>query len=284
MSKHTDFIPDYLLIGHISHDVTPDGPRLGGTVSFGAHTAAAFGLSVAILTSAAPDEPLLHDLPPQVAVINIPAEHTTTFENRYNGNSRIQYLYHRAATLTPEMLPAAWREARLIQLGPIAYEVDPAFAIAFGDHPICVTPQGWMRRREEDSRVTTIPWESAAQVLPHMRLTVLSEEDIRHDPGLENIFARLAPLMALTRAERGGTLYCHGQRSEYAAYPVTLVDPTGAGDVFATSLHIALDRLGSIDRAIKVATYLAARSVTRMGFASAPTPGEVAEAWEFAAR
>ena len=38
--------PDYLLIGHIAHDVTPQGPRLGGTVSYGAYTAVALGLRV----------------------------------------------------------------------------------------------------------------------------------------------------------------------------------------------------------------------------------------------
>ncbi len=284
MTEPHDFVPDYLLVGHVAHDVTPTGPRLGGTVSYGAHTAVAFGLRVAVLTSTAPGEPLLRDLPPEAVVVSVPAEHTTTFDNRYNGNVRTQYMYHRALTLLPEMLPPAWREARLIHLGPIAYEVDPSFATAFGGHPICVTPQGWMRRREDDGRVTAIPWETAGQVLPHARLTVMSEEDIRHDPSLEHVFAGMAPLMALTRAERGGTLYRHGQPSSYAAYPVTLVDPTGAGDVFATALHIALDRLGDLDRAIKVATYLAAGSVTRVGFDSAPKPEDVARAWEFAAQ
>jgi len=76
----TDITPDYLLIGHISHDVTPNGPQLGGTVSFASFTAVSFGLKVGILTSAAPDEPLLQNLPPNVTVINVPSEHTTTLK------------------------------------------------------------------------------------------------------------------------------------------------------------------------------------------------------------
>ncbi len=36
--------------------------------------------------------------------------------------------------------------------------------------------------------------------------------------------------------------------------------------------------LGDLDRAIRMATFLAGRSVTRMGFASVPTPEEVAQA------
>lgn len=276
----TDIIPDYLLIGHIARDITPQGPQLGGTVSYAAYTAAAFGLRVAILTSAAPSEPLLRFLPPDVSVISVPSRHTTTFENLYTPDGRIQYMYYRAQTLTPDALPPAWQQARLIHLAPIAYEVDPAMVTAFNGSPVCVTPQGWMRRREPDGRVQTKEWTSAEQVLSQARLTVISEEDIRHDPGLEHVFARIAPLLIVTRGERGGTLYENGQPRSFPTPQVTQVEPTGAGDIFATALHIALDRLGHLDRAIQVAATLAATSVTRSGFASAPTPEEVARAWE----
>ena len=273
-------VPDFLLIGHIAHDVTPEGPRLGGTVSYGAFTAVAFGLRVAILTSTRPDEPLLAKLPPQVEVVSIPAEQTTTFDNRYIDGKRTQYMYHRANTLTPDMLPPAWRRARLVHIGPIAYEVDPAFATAFEGSAICVTPQGFMRFREPDGLVRTVPWADAEQVLSRARLTVLSEEDIRHDPGLEDVFARIAPLVVVTRAARGGTVHRDGVSWDFPADKVEQVEPTGAGDVFATVLHIALDRLGDLDRAIQVATFLAGRSVTRVGFDSSPTPAEVAQAWD----
>ncbi len=279
MDNQNHFVPDYLLVGHIAHDVTPQGPRLGGTVSYGAYTAAAFGLRVGILTSTQPNEPLLRDLPPNVQVVSIPAERTTTFDNQYTSSGRTQYLYHRALTLTPDMLPDSWRAAKLVHLGPICYEVTPEFVNAFGHDRICITPQGFMRKREPDGLITTIPWLEAPDVLPHARLTVLSEEDIRHDPGLETVFAELSPLLVVTRAAQGGTFYIQGAQRGYTAYPAQQVDPTGAGDVFAAALHIALDRLGDIDRALTVATYLAGQSVTRVGFASAPTADEVTHAW-----
>lgn len=273
--------PDYLLIGHITHDVTPNGPHLGGTVSYGAHTAAALGLRVGILTSARPDEPLLRDLPESAQVVCIPAEHTTMFENRYTeGQMRTQYMYHRALTLTPAMLPPAWRHARLIHFAPIAYEVGPAFFDYFKTGALCITPQGFMRAREADGLVRTIHWDDAPSALPHARLTVFSEEDIRHDPNLETEFAQLAPLAVLTRAERGGTVHQAGESFDFAAFPVEQVGPTGAGDIFATTLHVALDRLGDLRRAITVAAYLAAQSITRAGFASAPLPDEVKTAWQ----
>ncbi len=274
-----DVVPDYLLIGHIAHDVTPQGPSLGGTVSYGAHTAIALGQKVGILTSSKPDEPLLADLPAGVQVVSIPAEHTTVFDNRYDGSARTQYMFHRALTLTPAMLPPAWRRARLIHIAPIAYEVDPAFFTCFDQGAICVTPQGFMRHREPDGLVTTVHWADAEKTLPHARLTVFSEEDIRHDPRLEQVFARLSPIAVITRAERGGTVYQGDKRYNFKAIEVEQIGPTGAGDIFATALHIALDRLDDLDRAIQVAAYLAGRSITRVGFDSAPLPDEIAEAW-----
>lgn len=278
MPNAAEIVPDYLLIGHITHDVTPYGPQLGGTVSYASHTASAFGLKVALLTSCAPDEPLLEHLPEGVMVLNIPAEHTTTFENIYRPAGRVQYMYHRARTLEVSMLPPAWRRARQVHFGPIAYEVEPAFADLFAQTPLCVTPQGWMRHREPDGRVRQVPWDAAARVLPRADLTVLSVEDIRHDPGLEPVFAALAPVMVMTRAEQGGIVYIHGEPHTYAAYPAEQVDPTGAGDVFATALHIVRYQLGDLWRALDVAARLAANSVTRPGFSGAPTPDEVAEA------
>ena len=35
---------DYLVIGHVAHDLTPDGWRLGGTAAYSALTAQALGM------------------------------------------------------------------------------------------------------------------------------------------------------------------------------------------------------------------------------------------------
>ncbi len=277
MCDPEQFTPDYLLIGHIAHDITPDGPRLGGTVSFAAYTAIAFGLRVAILPSATPDEPLLRDLPPEACVVTVPAEHTTTFENRYLNGTRTQHMYHRAELLTARHLPASWRAARMVHLGPIAYEVSPDLLDCFPNAAICATPQGWMRGREPDGLVITVPWPQAEHILPRTTLTVLSKEDIRHDPGLEIVFAGLAPLVVITDGMHGGTVY-QGDRSwRFPAIEITEVDPTGAGDIFATVLNITYAQTQDLQRSIRIASHLAGLSVSRVGFASAPTRDEIAD-------
>ena len=70
---------DYMVIGHITQDLTPHGPVLGGTASYSALTAKAFGLKVGIVTSITPDLPM-----PELEGIQVAAsytDHNTTFEN-----------------------------------------------------------------------------------------------------------------------------------------------------------------------------------------------------------
>ena len=42
---------DYLMVGHVAHDLTPGGWRLGGTTAYSALAARALGMRVGILTA-----------------------------------------------------------------------------------------------------------------------------------------------------------------------------------------------------------------------------------------
>ena len=49
---------DYLVIGHVSQDLTPSGARLGGTASYSSLTAKALGLRVGVYTASGPETDL----------------------------------------------------------------------------------------------------------------------------------------------------------------------------------------------------------------------------------
>lgn len=276
---------DYLLVGHITADLLPDGGRLlGGTVSYSARTAHAFGLRVGVLTSAAPDEPLLDELRDYAQIHIVPGAHTTTFENIYHEGGRSQYIRAVATPITRADVPAHWRSASLVHLGPIADETAAGIVHDFADATVMMTLQGWLRRWDADGRVGYKRWFDA-DVLRAVDLLVFSEEDINGDRDLEHDIARLTRRFVLTRADYGGTYYDDGQPETYDAYPAQVVNPTGAGDIFATSLLCAWHRLGGdIRDAVDVAAKLAAFSVTRLGLESAPTPDEISEALRHAAR
>ena len=276
-------IPDYLLIGHMTADVTPTGRLPGGTVSYATRTAASFGLRVALLTSAVEGDPLLDSLTPYGEVVSIPAAETTTYENIYLPTGRVQYVRGVAAPISAKEIPAHFRGAPLVHLAPIADEVDPQIVHEFKDATVLLTLQGWLRRWDADGRVRFKRWYDP-DVLKSIDIVVFSEEDIVESPQLEAEFAGSVPHLFVTRAEKGGTYYHEGVAHDYTTPQVELVNPTGAGDVFAAALLASLPALGNdIQAAIKVAARLGAIAVTRTLLEGAPTPDEVQAALKEAA-
>jgi hypothetical protein len=104
MHKLTPLEPiDYLVIGHITRDLTPEGPRLGGTVAYSGLTARALGLRVGIVTSWGEEMPLgpLAD----ISIANLSAESSTTFENVNTPEGRIQIIHSVAPRLDLHLIP-----------------------------------------------------------------------------------------------------------------------------------------------------------------------------------
>lgn len=276
--------PDYLLIGHITADLTPTGRVAGGTVSYAARAAAAFGLKVGIVTSTAADEPLLEALAPYAEIVSIPAEQTTTFENIYEPTGRKQYVRGIAAPINAGDIPAHFLRAPLVHLAPIIGEGDPQIAHLFRDATVLLTLQGWLRRLDGGGRVRFKRWFDP-DVLRSIDTVVFSEEDIVEAPDMEQSLAQAVSNLFVTRAERGGTYYRGGEPVAYSTPQVEVVNPTGAGDVFAAALLASLPALNQdYFAATRVAAQLGAISVTRFGLEGAPTPQEAQAALQEAVR
>lgn len=272
--------PDYLLVGHFTADLTSNGRIAGGTVSYAVRTAAAFGLRVGVLTSSIADDPLLAELTPYAEVISIPAADTTTYENIYTEQGRIQYVRGVAAPISAADIPEHFRSAPLVHLAPIAGELDPHITFAFPQATQLLTLQGWLRRWDDDGRV----WFKRFfehDVLKSIGTIVFSEEDIVESPDMELEYAETVEHLIVTRAEKGGTYYHRGVPHAYLTPSVTLVNPTGAGDIFAAALLASLPVLEhNYFKALNVAATLGSLSVTRIGLDSAPTPDETRTAVE----
>jgi len=179
-------------------------------------------------------------------------------------------LLSRAVDLEAEQLPAAWGKAPLALLGPVANEVDPALAGAFDDASVAVLPQGWMRKREAGGLMSPQPWEDAEAVLPRAQLLVLSEEDVGDSEETAVRWLHHVPLGAITRGRRGATLYVNGEPYHVTADAATEVDPTGAGDVFATTLLIEYQQSADAWEAAALAACAGAAAVEAAGTASLP--------------
>jgi sugar/nucleoside kinase (ribokinase family) len=271
---------DYVLIGAITADITPQGRKLGGTPSFAAKTAHAFDQRVGLLTSAGQAEPLLTELNPFAHIHTVSSTSTTTFTNIYTPSGRVQHVRDVSAPIRHEDYEKQPLRAPLVHIAPMAGEVEPSIIHEFADATTLLTPQGWMRQWNEAGRVSFKRWFEP-EIVKAADIIVFSEEDIQEAPELEAEFARITRNLIVTRGEKGGTVYRNGRASTYAALPVTVTEPTGAGDIFAAAVLCSLPRLNhQLDQAVRVAAQLAAHSVTRTGIDSTPTKEEIQEAFE----
>lgn len=253
---------DYLLVGHVSRDLTAAGAVMGGTVTYASRTAQVLGCRIAILTSAGPELDFESALPGSL-VHSIPAGDSTTFRNLYYQHGRVQNILALAETIEPHHLPQDWSRAPIVHLGPIAKEVDPAIINVFSNSVIGITPQGWLRTWDSEGRVSNVDWPDARYFCPLVSAVVVSSEDIAQTDMLD-VFCRWSKLLVITEQERGCQVILEGEKRHFASPRVHEVNPTGAGDIFAAAFFIRLYQTrGNPWEAARFANRIAAASVTK---------------------
>jgi sugar/nucleoside kinase (ribokinase family) len=259
--------PDYLIIGHVTTDLTPNGPVAGGAVTYAGRTAHALGCRVAALTSAAPAYNFPEALP-GIEIHSLPAEKTTTFTNTYTPAGRQQTIHGVARPLTAADVPAEWRRSPIVHLAPVANEVDPTLVSLFSNSLVGLTPQGWLRAWDDAGRVHARDWPEAEAVLPLASAVILSEEDLIGTHMLER-FRRWSPLLVLTQSAAGCTVFCRDEIRQVPAPTVTEVNVTGAGDIFAAAFMVRYGQTaGNPWEAARFANEIAAYSVTQTDVAA----------------
>ncbi len=247
--------PDFLVIGHVVQDLlasprTGEGSgvraswRLGGAAAYASLLAHNFGLRTAVLTSHAGDLPLA-ELLPDIDTRVVPAAATTQMLNVYAGpdSRRTQRVPQRAADLMLDDLPDEWRGARIVLLGPVAGEVDPALAGAFSAETLIgAGAQGWLREIGADDVVRPVPhdrWD-AAPLLQHVSALFLSDEDLPPEdaPAALAEWSALVDVLAFTRGYAGADVYHKGDWRRIEAFHAAPTELTGAGDIFAAAFLI----------------------------------------------
>lgn len=267
---------DYITIGHFSKDLLSDGGYLlGGTAAYAALTAHALGLRVGILTSFPAEELNSLNLPPEIQIVNIPAEAATTFENIETPNGRKQRIHAQAAQIDFDQIPVEWRKTPIIHLGPVAQEMPSQLPSGIAPSLLGLTPQGWMRRWETDGNISPSKWSEMEASLNQAGAVVLSVEDVQSDEELIEEMYLSSRVLAITEGAEGARLYWNGDQRRFRAPSVKLVDSTGAGDIFAAAFFTRLYQTRDPWEAARFGVCLASQSVTRRGMASIPTKEEI---------
>lgn len=267
---------DYLVIGHITGDLTQHGIRLGGTAAYSGLTAKVLGLKAGLITSFS--ENLNISPIKSLWIKNKPSQNTTTFKNISDGKARKQYLYNIAEPLTIDDLPTFKEPPRILHLGPIANEVNQEILEHFPESLKCLTPQGWMRTVNPDQQVLRSNWKDYTDAIQNADIVVISQEDVQMDENIIGKMADIASILVVTENKRGARVYWHNDARFFYAPEVKYVDDTGAGDIFAAAFFYRYLYTKDPWEAGRFAVLLASWSVTRSHLDSIPTPEEISKA------
>ena len=273
MIKNTFNHLDYLIIGHITHDIHEEGYKIGGTAAYSALCSRALGRKTAILTAGAKGKTPLELDGFQIKWKN--SKNTTTFENIEMENGRKQLLHSVADPILPDDVPMDWRNSSIVHLGPIANEVDQRMIDIFPEAFIGLTPQGWMRARDVNNIIHFKKWEHADNLLKRANAVVLSIEDVKGDEEIIQSYANKTNILAVTEGYNGARVYWNGDVRHFSAPRVSVLDPVGAGDIFATAFFDKLEKTDDPWESGKIAVKIASHSVSRAGLAGIPTAQEI---------
>jgi len=266
--------PDFLVIGHVTKDLTDKGYQPGGTLVYSGLTARNLGRRVGVITSAGPDLDLAQILK-DIEVVCLSSLVTTTFRNIYEEGGRRQCVCAVAERIAAGDVPRAWREVPIVHLGPIAGEIGGEMIDLFSSSLLGVTPQGWLRRWDEQGRVFPRQWIEAGKLLARVDVLVLSEEDLAGEARTLRSQLGVPRVTVVTEGVRGATVHHQGRTLHFPARKTTIVDPTGAGDIFAAAFLVRLAETDDPYEAARFANVAASLSVERAGIASVPNRAQI---------
>ncbi len=246
-----------LVIGHVTHDHYQEGLVAGGCAYYGAMVHARLSGSTHLVALVGEDFVCEQALEGLSATVHRSGQ-TTVFANYYPPDApRIQLLEAMADNIYPHHIPAGFEDAHLVHLAPVLSEVElDAWDFGAFGGLVAINVQGWIKvagdaveaaefeqfqqrgvggehSQNPARRVVQKFWDVRVEQLAGIDVACLSEEDIIGQGDLLERLIAAIPVVALTLGEHGSRIYVNGQAVEVGIYPTEIVDPTGAGDVFA---------------------------------------------------
>jgi hypothetical protein len=283
--------PALVVVGAAARDLTPDDPRgwrLGGGVTYGALTAARLGVSTGAVigvdrpASEASELDLLRDA--GVTITLVPLARSPVFENVEVADGRIQRCAEPGDPVPVSAVPDTWRLASAWIMAPVADELPDGWAdVPSAGAPVALGWQGILRDLPRGGLVRRRP-PAPSPLLDRATLVGVSRHDVDSEVTVARLLDLLAPdaTLVLTRGDGGGLVVERDRAAVivewvYEAIPATsIVDPTGAGDVFLATLLCArtfpkdLRRPADLESAISLAAAAASLVVEGPGLTAVP--------------
>ncbi|MGE3074791.1 MAG: carbohydrate kinase family protein [Dehalococcoidia bacterium] len=209
------------------------------------------------------------------------------YENTYDSNgNRKQFLLAEGSSLriVPHLLPE--EEPDVVFFTPAFHEF-PRAPLRFKGSIVGVSLQGPLRAITGRQRVIhhSHPIAVANKFIRPGWLAFFSEEDTADPEGLAEHIASMGAVAVLTRGYNGATLFdSDGSQEHWDALPADPVDPTGAGDCFASAFLFRLAETEDLTEAMEFALAAGALAVEEPGLDGIATREEIEErmTWEAA--
>ena len=230
-------------------DRLPDGELVpGGPALYCGRAALALGAAVDVVTHLPAGFPTA-----TIEGLRIVGTRTSiypVFENTYAGGARSQVMTGESIRLDGLLTPRV-ANADVLICAPIYREISgwPEAAPAVR----AVSLQGALRDRDAHNRVVprTDALAAAIAFAAPGAIASFSDEDCADPRGLALALSRAGMVVTLTHGEAGATLYVDGEARDYAAIPGgPAVDPTGAGDCFATAFVVRFAETRDLEEAM----------------------------------
>jgi hypothetical protein len=274
MTQYTE--QTYLLVGTVTKDLLPDNSfTIGGTITYASTIVKSLGWRPIIVTAAASD----FRPPDYLAGVDwhiLPSPETTTFRNEYTPQGRQQTIGPIARSIKAADVPPDCRQATLVHLCPLAQDVEAAVTTVFNINTLLVaTLQGWLRQWNSQGLVSLGGWQEVVEILPKLQAAVISIKDIEDDWNFAKMWAAHIPILIVTQGQEGCTIFCQGQKMAVPPRPSRPIDPTGAGDVFATAFFIRFYETGQMWQSAYFANVTASMALERPGPEGVPDLAEI---------
>lgn len=287
---------DVIVMGHVAIDVnvSPSGvveDALGGAPTYAGFALSALRKNVGIVSKVGADFP--ERFPPIYSKLGLDTEgmfvvgeHTTTFENVYDGaGRRKQRCRHAAPKILPEDVPAVYRGARGFYVSPIAREVDQDLlkSIKREDNLVMFDPQGILREIGEDGEVIVKPRDDLADFLQHVDIVKMGMDEAQVLKGEVKLslagLCELGPRIAiLTRGPEPCIVFSGGKLVEVPSLKVDAADLTGAGDVFGAAFLARYLDTREVSGSARFAAAAASLKIKYKGPTGFPTEEEILKA------
>ncbi|WP_250291169.1 PfkB family carbohydrate kinase [Frankia sp. CiP1_Cm_nod1] len=273
---------DYLAVGNPTLDVLPDSSfAIGGSMVYAVVQAARLGLCAVGVGRGRDVElaPVWTPFEAEAFLYIQPAPETTRFRNDNTGGAgslRTQWLEASAGAVSGlDRLP----ESRVLHLAPVAREIvldDVVRRSARG--LVGLTPQGLIRSWDASRLVRHHMLHIDGATAKNIDAVVFADYEAAYLAGVAEAVRRAGGVVVVTKGPRGAEVLLANGTQEFAAIAADrLVDDTGAGDVFAASLFIALDAGSTVSDAVRFAAAAATLSISGIGPGSIATRDAVAK-------